>query len=259
MARYQVILAYDGTDFKGFQRQAGGARTVQGVIEAALSQLGWQGASILAAGRTDTGVHASGQVIAFDLEWRHSCDALLAALNANLPQDVAARAAHLVQSGFHPRYDALARRYRYRIFCQANRDPLRERYAWRVWPAIDLPRLVQSVKLLTGTYDFAAFGTPPRVGGTTMRSVLQAGWVQEEDELIFNVLANAFLYHMVRRLVGLQVAIGQGRIEPQAVLERLDRELPGVVKYLAPPQGLTLVEVIYPQTSEAEKPGCDQD
>ncbi|MBN2550596.1 MAG: tRNA pseudouridine(38-40) synthase TruA [Anaerolineales bacterium] len=252
MARYQVILAYDGTDFKGFQRQAGGARTVQGVVEAALCQLGWQGVSILAAGRTDTGVHASGQVIAFDLEWRHSDAALLAAINANLPQDVAARTVHLVQPGFHPRYDALARCYRYRLFCQANRDPIRERYAWRVWPAVDLPRLEQSVKLLTGTYDFAAFGAPPRAGGTTMRSVFQAGWVQEDDDLIFDVLANAFLYHMVRRLVGLQVAIGQGRIEPQAVLESLRSDRPGVVKELAPAHGLTLVEVMYPQTSVAE-------
>ncbi len=129
MARYQVILAYDGADFFGFQRQADGCgqRTVQGVVEQALRRIGWQGRAILFAGRTDVGVHASGQVIAFDLDWLHSTDALLAALNANLPADVAAQAAQLAADDFHPRYDARARCYRYRLFCQPRRDPLRER------------------------------------------------------------------------------------------------------------------------------------
>ena len=146
MARYQVILAYDGTEFVGFQRQAQGkkSRTVQAAIETALRQIGWQGRAILAAGRTDTGVHAAGQVVAFDLDWSHGEQALLAALNANLPPDVAAQAAFERRADFHPRYDALSRSYRYSIFCRPLRDPLRERYAWRVWPAPELERLQAS-------------------------------------------------------------------------------------------------------------------
>ena len=111
MARYKVILAYDGTDFLGYQRQ-GKTRTVQLVVEAALVKLGWEGTTILTAGRTDSGVHASGQVVAFDLDWAHSTDDLVRALNANLPDDVAVKDGAQVVDDFHPRYDAVERTYR---------------------------------------------------------------------------------------------------------------------------------------------------
>ena len=247
MARYQVILAYDGTDFYGSQRQAMGpkSRTIQASIESALRQIGWQDRAILSAGRTDTGVHARGQVIAFDLDWDHSPEDLRAALNANLPLDVAVKVVNLVSSDFHPRYDALARRYCYRIFCQPARDPLRDRYAWRVWPPVTLEPMQEAASYLPGSHDFAAFGAPPRAGGPTVRSVLKAEWQEEQDELTFEIVANAFLFHMVRRLVGFQVSIGQGRFEPDAICNYLDRRSSMPVKCIAPPQGLTLMEVIY--------------
>ncbi|HZW05020.1 MAG TPA: tRNA pseudouridine synthase A, partial [Anaerolineaceae bacterium] len=122
MERYQVILAYDGTEFQGFQRQTG-TRTVQSEIETALRRLGWQGRSILSAGRTDTGVHAAGQVIAFDLDWTHSPETLGRAMNAFLPSDVAVKAVRATAPDFHPRFDAVARCYHYRIYCQPARDP----------------------------------------------------------------------------------------------------------------------------------------
>lgn len=248
MARYQVILAYDGAGFFGFQRQASGPkqRTVQAVVEAALQQLGWQGKTILASGRTDTGVHALGQVIAFDLDWTHSCEALRSAINAHLPPDVAVQSARPVEADFHPRYAALARRYRYRLFCQPVRNPLRERYAWRVWPQVDLEWMKQATSDLLGVHDFAAFGTPPRTGGSTQRTVASASWTSlPPDELAFEIVANAFLYRMVRRLVGFLVAIGQGLFPPDAIHHRLQAGSQSVVQYLAPPHGLTLVEVIY--------------
>jgi tRNA pseudouridine38-40 synthase len=247
MARYQVNLAYDGAEFFGFQRQARGPkqRTVQAAVEAALQQLGWQGKTILAAGRTDTGVHASGQVIAFDLDWAHSPEALRSALNAHLPPDAAVQSVRQAPADFHPRYAAVARRYRYRLFCRPVRDPLRERYAWRVWPAVDLERMQQATPALLGTHDFAAFGTPPRTGGSTVRSVIHAGWTGLADELDFEIVANAFLFRMVRRLVGFLVAIGQGLQPPEALLGCLESSPPALVQYLAPPHGLTLVEVIY--------------
>ncbi|MBN1146498.1 MAG: tRNA pseudouridine(38-40) synthase TruA [Anaerolineales bacterium] len=254
MARYQVILAYDGTDFFGFQRQAQASeiRTVQAVLERALQQIGWHGRSILAAGRTDTGVHACGQVVAFDLDWRHSCEALQAALNANLPLDVAAQSVKLARPDFHPRYDALARCYRYRIFCSALRDPLRERYAWRVWPAVDVDRLRQAAGYLPGRHDFSAFGAPTRPGGAALRNVFRAVWQEQELGLVFEIEANAFLYHMVRRLVSLQVAIGQGALEASAVLEHLEGRLSAPAPGLAPAQGLILVEVVYPALEREE-------
>jgi tRNA pseudouridine38-40 synthase len=245
MARYQVILVYDGTEFFGFQRQAR-VRTVQGVVEDALRHIGWQGRTILAAGRTDTGVHASGQVIAFDMDWAHSPLDLRNGLNANLPADVAAHQVVRTHPGFHPRFAAIARRYRYQIFCQPIRDPLRERYAWRVWPALSCEALQQAARLLPGRHDFGAFGTPPRTGGTTERIVSEAGWQVVGDQFTFEVVANAFLYRMVRRLVSVQVAIALGNIQPEAMAVYLAEESDGLVQGLAPPQGLFLVEVMYP-------------
>ena len=218
---------------------------MQAVVETALRQLGWQGDKILAAGRTDTGVHASGQVIAFDLEWRHSPEALQAALNANLPDDIAVRSVKLARVDFHPRYEAVSRCYRYSIVCQPVRDPLQERYAWRVWPAVSLETLQTLAAQLLGTHDFGAFGAPPRGVGSTVRSVYRAEWRVEQDKLVFEIEANAFLYRMVRRVVYAQVMIAQGMFALDAIEARVTGKLTEMVQGLAPPQGLVLAEVIY--------------
>jgi tRNA pseudouridine38-40 synthase len=244
MVRYQVILAYDGTEYQGFQKQAM-ARTVQGVVEEALRKLSWGGTSLLAAGRTDAGVHASGQVIAFDLEWRHSPAELLRALNAHLPPDVAARDIRIASPGFHPRFDAAWRCYRYHILCDPLRSPLKERYAWRVWPSPDLARLRAAARRLTGRHDFMAFGSPPQLGGKTTRTISRAEWFEEGPLLVFEIVSQAFLYHMVRRLVFFQVEIGQGRRQIDQLVERLEAPGSEMVQDLAPAQGLVLVEVRY--------------
>jgi tRNA pseudouridine38-40 synthase len=161
-----------------FQRQAkkASSRTVQGEIELVLRELGWTDRAILAAGRTDRGVHASGQVISFDLDWKHTPDDLRAALNARLPEDVAALSVKEVAPRFHPRYDAVGRRYRYRIYSLDGRDPLKERFAWRVWPRPDLQKMQDAAACLLGTHDFAAFGSPPHSGDSTIRVCYQARW-----------------------------------------------------------------------------------
>jgi len=243
MARYKIILAYDGTDFSGFQRQAE-VRTVQAELESALVQIGWQGRSIVAAGRTDAGVHAAGQVAAFDLDWNHADDDLLLALNASLPLDIAVQQVAQAADGFHPRFDAVARRYRYTIFCHPQRDPLRERYAWRVWPAPKRETLQQAASLLLHSHDFAAFGRPMKEGGSTVRQVFETVWTKEDATFSFEVEANAFLYHMVRRMVSLQVAVGQGLKDIGLIEERL-RNPQTVIQGLAPAQGLCLIEVKY--------------
>ncbi|MGB7876224.1 MAG: tRNA pseudouridine(38-40) synthase TruA [Anaerolineales bacterium] len=250
MARYQVILAYDGTDFIGSQRQAK-PRTVQGELEKALRRLGWSGRSVLLAGRTDTGVHAAGQVAAFDLDWGHTDGDLLRALNANLPTDMAARDVRVAAPKFHSRFDAISRRYRYRLFCQPVRNPLREKFAWRVWPEIDSDLLNKVAQLFVGQHDFASYGTPPRAGSSTLRTVMNAFWQAKDDEWHFEVQANAFLYRMVRRLVFVQVAVSQGKISVEAVAHSLagqaeEPERSELPSGLAPAHGLTLVEVTYP-------------
>jgi tRNA pseudouridine38-40 synthase len=243
MARYQIILAYDGTHFAGSQRQAK-TRTVQGVVETALRSVGWRGESILLAGRTDSGVHARGQVAAFDMDWAHSPQELLRALNAHLPADVAAQSIREADSAFHPRFDASARRYRYRLFCRDIRDPLRERYAWRVFPSLDGEVLSSLASIWLGEHDFSAFGSPPRPGSLSVRTVMHAAWEQREDEWHFEIEANAFLYHMVRRIVYLQVRAAQGKLSKKDLLRALNQQaqiLPGI----APPNGLTLEAVLY--------------
>lgn len=252
--RYKVTLAYDGTHFFGFQRQ-GQSRTVQLEVEAALRQLNWQGRAILSSGRTDSGVHAAGQVVAFDLEWKHSPQDLERALNANLPEDVAVRNVEIVDAEFHPRYDATARCYRYQVQFYPDRDPLRDRYVWRVWPPCEVDRLQAAARLLHGTHDFAAFGTPPKPGGSTIRTVFQAGWSAGEEGLLrFEVTANAFLYHMVRRMVFVQVLVGQQRLS-LAELEMAvnDPWASQMAPGLAPPQGLFLQEVRYAGKGQGTK------
>ncbi len=150
MARYKLILAYDGTAFAGSQRQAK-HRTVQGELEKALCKLGWSARSVTLAGRTDTGVHASGQVVAFDLEWNHGPEHLRDALNANLPFDIAVKNVEVADAKFHPRFDAKSRCYRYGLFCSNIRDPLREKMAWRVWPTFDSDALIEAAESFFGT------------------------------------------------------------------------------------------------------------
>jgi len=256
MARYQVILAYDGTHFFGSQRQAN-SRTVQGDLEKALRQLGWSGRSVLLAGRTDTGVHAAGQVASFDLGWQHADGDLLRALNANLPADVAVREISIASPEFHPRFDATSRRYIYRLFCEPVRDPLRETFAWRVWPQINTDTIKKTAALFVGQHDFASYGTPPRTGSpakrgsNTVRTVMSSSWKQVGDEWHYEVQANAFLYHMVRRLVYVQVAVAQGKVSDETVAGSLAGQVEGLEQSelptgLAPAHGLTLVEVTYP-------------
>ncbi len=257
MARYQVILAYDGTGFVGSQRQTKKNRTVQAELEKALRKLGWSGSSVLLAGRTDTGVHATGQVVAFDLDWQHTDGDLLRALNANLPADMAARDVRIVPLKFHPRFDATSRRYCYRLFCQPVRDPLREKSAWRVWPQVDGETLVEVAPLFVGQHDFSAYGTPPRAGSSTLRTVMNASWQAKDDEWHFEVQANAFLYRMVRRLVFVQMAVAQGKISVEVVARSLVGQVDGLERSelpagLAPAHGLTLIEVTYPTESPGQ-------
>ena len=243
MARYQLILAYDGARLEGSQRQAS-KRTAQGELEKALRTIGWTERSVLIAGRTDSGVHAEGQSVALDLEWLHGPDKLRAALNSKLPSDLAVRSVREVNPDFQPRFDATSRRYRYCLFCDPVRDPVRERYAWRVWPVVD-GSLLQSVSpVFLGTHDFAAFGSPMTRGGSTVRTVSLSAWTESEGEWQFQVRADAFLYRMVRRLVFVQVMVAQGRLTVEQVKQALETQtrLPAG---LAPAHGLSLVEVAY--------------
>lgn len=244
MERYQLTLSYDGTEYKGFQRQ-GKTRTVQLEIERVLKDLGWHGKSILFSGRTDSGVHALGQVIAFDLEWNHAEIDLLNAFNAKLPADIAVLSCRNVKNDFHPRFDAKNRVYLYSILISKHRQPLKERYAWRIPESLDMELLNLAAGVVVGTHDFKCVGRAMKEDGTTIRTVYHAHWTRGPDKsLRFEICANAFLYHMVRRIVFIHTSIARSWMSIDQFRDMIDAKHPGKPG-IAPPCGLCLMKCNY--------------
>ena len=242
---YKSIVAYDGTAFEGFQRQKEGIRTIQADLEAALAVIGWQDRSILAAGRTDRGVHAKGQMISYKLEWGHTPEDLTRALNANLPEDIAIRQTEMAPEGFHPRFSAKSRHYRYKLFVDPLRQPLAERYAMRLKRKPDLDLMQEAAKGLIGERDYRMLGPAPHPQGTTIRNILDARWSEVEGDMAFDIEANAFLQHMVRRITAVLLEIGLGQMslsEFHALLNTQGARWEGA---LAPSRGLCLMAVHY--------------
>lgn len=248
LERYKLIFAYDGTNYFGSQRQAN-TPTVQKTLEKALTSIGWQGRTIFLAGRTDSGVHASGQVAAFDMRWEHTAQDLVKALNANLPDDMVVIRAEKTDKDFHPRFDALSRTYQYEVYFEPFRDPFIDRFAARIWPPIAWEGLNFRAGQVIGTHNFAAFGTPPRAEQSTIRKLTTSVWSKESDRWIYIVQASGFLYHMVRKLVYLQVAIAQGKIPEDTLVNLLLNPTQKILPGLAPARGLKLVNVEYPEGS----------
>ncbi|MCX7940073.1 MAG: tRNA pseudouridine(38-40) synthase TruA [Anaerolineae bacterium] len=247
--KVRATVAYDGSGFAGFQRQRQ-ARTVQGEIEAALERVLGRPTPIVASGRTDAGVHAVGQVIAFEVEqWSHSLALLQRALNAELPADIAIRALQPCAPDFHPRYSALSRTYEYTVYVDPVRHPLRRYTAWWLAQKPDVARMNQAATYLLGEHDFAAFGRAMSERGraSTVRRVFRASWRESApDELRFVIEANAFLFHMVRRIVKALVNVGLGLNQPEDVKQMLEARDAQRIKGLAPACGLCLVHVKYP-------------
>lgn len=245
--RYRATLAYDGTAYLGFQRQSGDKPTIQGAVEQALATVCGQPVTIYGAGRTDTGVHASGQVIGFDVEWKHADEALLKAINVNLPLDIALQDIRQ-QPDFHPRYDAVSRLYRYRVLVASQRQPLLLHRVWQLSKPLNGELMEQAAALFIGERDFAALGKPTQ-GDITVRTVYRSEWAAQQDEFgmlwTYTVEANGFLQHMVRRMVAMLVQVGQQRMTVERFGELLDRAKLVESLAIAPPQGLSLEVVRY--------------
>jgi tRNA pseudouridine38-40 synthase len=225
--RVAALVAYDGTEFFGFQVQRG-QPTVQGALEEAVGTFTTLEGRISGAGRTDTGVHANGQVIAAQVRWRHDLDSLQRAWNAHLPKSIVVRRVIAAADGFHPRFCAVSRTYRYSIvehsaldLPAAGRSPLTRRFAHYEGSALDIDAMQRAASMLAGTHDFATFGQPPQ-GESTVRTVLQAEWRYAvsgvlavgpltERLLVFEITANAFLQHMVRKVVGSLLRVGRSQ------------------------------------------------
>ncbi len=252
---FRATVEYDGTAYFGFQRQRRGPNrvgvSIQEELEEALGRLAGHPIRVTGAGRTDTGVHALGQVIGFTIEWpqRRGDAALLRALNASLPPDIAVSTLAEALPGFHPRFDARRRTYEYRVLNAPVRRPLFRWRAWHVAAALDEAQMNVAAARLVGTRDFATFGRPP-VGDNTTRTIYSAAWRRESDLLIFRVVANAFLHRMVRSLVGSLRKVGDGSwsVDDFAVaLAACDRKRSASA---APAHGLYLVSVEYDTSDE---------
>ncbi len=243
--RIRIDLSYDGTDFRGWATQPG-LRTVQGTLEAALATvLRVPDVTVVCAGRTDTGVHARGQVVHVDLD--DLDDRLLRRLNGILPPDVRVREVAAAGEGFDARFSALWRRYAYRVADHPRLlDPLRRQHVlW--WPRpLDVDAMAEAARALLGLQDFAAF-CKRREGATTIRTLQELDWGRDAEGLaVATVRADAFCHHMVRSLVGCLLAVGEGRRPvgwPGDVLAAGLRD-PAVT--VVPAHGLTLEEVGYP-------------
>ncbi|NDJ77013.1 MAG: tRNA pseudouridine(38-40) synthase TruA [Chloroflexi bacterium] len=254
--RYRGVLAYDGTDYYGFQRQAGNTPTIQGAVEAALQQITGQPITVVGAGRTDSGVHATGQVIAFDVAWRHTPADLWRAINATLPGSIALQTCESAPADFHPRFDARSRAYEYTLYVALVRQPLLNRQTWHVpfKNPLDVTAMQQASGLLRGTHDFASFGQPPQ-GDNTVREVLRSEItvlaMSGGQKLRYTIEANAFLYRMVRRIIGTLTQVGAGKLsiaEFEAAFHAADNTRGSQT---APPHGLCLTEVTFNERGDA--------
>ena len=241
--QYRLIVEYDGTDFHGWQLQPG-ARTVQGELEAAVEKLFGAHARVTAAGRTDAGVHAAGQVVCFRSEREVEPFVVRRALNALTGGDLAIRAVDMVGDEFDPRRHAASRRYVYRIWNRREASPFWRRYAWLVPRDLDVAAMRRAAAQLVGEHDFTSFQGAGCDAVHARRKVLRSELTTEGPMLAYEIEATAFLRHMVRNIIGTLVEIGLGQRDADLtpLLAARDRTRAGAT---APAAGLCLVEVRY--------------
>ncbi len=227
MSRYALTLAYDGSCFSGWQTQPGGA-AAQDVLERALSAVAGQAISTVCAGRTDAGVHALRQVVHFDTEARRPLSAWVRGTNAHLPEAIAVRSATAVADSFHARYGAMRRRYRYLLHRSQVRHPLLARRAGWTFRAVDVAAMRTAAGALVGEHDFSAFRSAQCQAASPVRRLEELSLRECGPFVVFTFVANAFLHHMIRNLVGSLLAVGEGRRDPSwiaALLAGRDRTL----------------------------------
>lgn len=244
MPTYKVTLEYDGTNYAGWQRQPD-QPTIQGAVEAAIRTVAQADIPAIAAGRTDAGVHALGQVVSFRSDKEFSAEEWARALSGLLPADISVRHVERVADDFHARYEAREKLYEYRILLRHERSALERARAWHIHGQLDVDAMREGAHLLTGCHDFSSFQGSPTDTENTICDLRRLELIQRDPLIRIEVLADRFLKQMVRAIVGTLVEVGQHKRAPQAmkdILEAKDRRAAGLT---APPHGLYLVSVIY--------------
>ncbi len=243
MRRIKLVVAYDGTGYNGWQVQSS-APTVQGELERAIGRVLKHRVRVVGAGRTDTGVHAFGQVVHFDTDSTMDVDVMLKAFNANLPSSIVVRDVCEVEQDFHARFSAKSRVYRY--FITRVNLPFFSRYAWYIGQPLDVEAMIEASGYFVGEHDFRLYGSPMTPGGSTVRFVKRCRVKPRRWRIEVVVEANAFLRRMVRNMVGALVKVGLHRATPEDVKASVEEAVP-LKKGLkpAPPNGLFLWKVVY--------------
>ena len=248
MARFRGTVSYNGTPFAGWQVQPG-QLTIQGLLESALNTILGDCSRVTGSGRTDAGVHAVGQVFAFDGESRLAAADLQRAINANTPNEVCVRDLHETHADFHPIRDAISKQYRYVINHGSVIDVFSQDRCWHIYQPLNLSAMQQAAEFLKGTHDFASFEAAGSDRKTSVRSISQLELIEscenDVNMITIYVRADGFLYNMVRNIVGTLVEVGKGKREPSWVVDvqkKCDRQCAGPT---APPDGLCLMDVEY--------------
>ncbi|HAQ06797.1 MAG TPA: tRNA pseudouridine(38-40) synthase TruA [Bacillus bacterium] len=249
MPRLKCTVAYDGTQFSGYQVQPG-KRTVQGEIEQTLAKL-HKGSVIRvsASGRTDAGVHARGQIIHFDTPLEIKPERWQIALNSMLPADIAIHDAEFVHPGFHARFDAVGKEYRYFMLLSKQRDPFQRNYVYQFSYELNYVAMEEAARHLVGTHDFTSFCSAKTEVEDRIRALKEIEFFEEDGLLVFRFVGDGFLYNMVRILVGTLLEVGTGKRAADGMpvlLDKKDRTLAGKT---APGHGLYLWKVFYDEDS----------
>lgn len=241
MKRVMLTVAYDGTAYHGWQIQPNG-ETIEGILNRCLSETLGEKIEVIGASRTDSGVHAMGNIAVFDTDSPIPADKISYALNQRLPEDIKIQKSEEVASDFHPRHCESRKTYEYRIYCAPFPMPVKRLYAYYTYIPMDVERMRRGASYLVGKHDFKSFCSAEAQVETTVRQVDSVEVVQEGQEIVIRVAGRGFLYNMVRIIAGTLMEVGRGHLAPEEVktiLEAKDRQAAGPT---APACGLTLVK-----------------
>ena len=245
-----LVIEYDGTGYYGFQMQAS-LPTIQGETEKALWKLTGERSRVIAASRTDAGVHAKGQVVSFRTRSSLPVETFINGLNYYLPRDIAVKAAHRVSDSFNVRRNALSREYNYYILNSRTRSPIREGFSYLVGGHLDIEAMNQACQALIGEHDFASFASSMGVGiKNTIRRVYRAEMEKDGELAVFNMVANSFLPHQVRNTAGAIIKVGLGKMTVDEFRRIIEAKKPGLAGPTAPAFGLYLMQINYPHSFE---------
>jgi tRNA pseudouridine38-40 synthase len=245
-SKFILLIEYDGTQYHGFQWQVG-LPTIQDELEQAIRRSCGQSSRVIAASRTDAGVHAKGQVVSFWTESTLDTMTLVRALNYYLPEDIAVKAAYKASADFNVRRHALSREYHYYILNSNTRSPFSQRFALFVPKMLDIQAMNEACQLIRGEHDFASFASSLDGNRSTLRNVYEAGIEKKGDFTVFRIVANSFLPHQVRSTVGLLIRLGLGEIGIDGFRDIMEAGSLGLAGPLSPACGLCLKKVNYPK------------